>query len=186
MNPLFIFTIITLTLLSFTGCQTTLVPEKHARNTASLDSEGQLLLTRPNEQGLKLVGRSAGEATSKKILGLIEIGEPSTNITADFQMIGSSAEDSLEKQAAYNAVRSMDGDAFYKTTTYTMDNDIFFGLYKRKTVGVTGLVYEVEDLGRIDAERYDKIRPQLKKPQTFSVSPSISIFTKIRSWIPFL
>ena len=184
-NLLFLLPIAILTISTFTGCQTTLVPEKHARNTAGLDAEGQLLLTRPNEQGLKLIGRSAGEATSKKILGLIEIGDK-TKITGDFQMVGSSAEGSLEKQAAFNAVRNKNGDAFYKTTTYTMDRDILFGLKKRKTIGVTGLVYEIEDLGRVDAERYDEIRPLLKKPQTFNVTSSVSIFQKIRSFIPFL
>ena len=58
-----------------------------------------------------MIGRSAGEATSEKLFGLIEIGDK-ISVNGDFKMVSSSSEDDLEKEAAFHAVMSRSGDVF--------------------------------------------------------------------------
>lgn len=104
------------------------------------------------------MGRTTGSASSRKLFGIIEL-ENDAQVKGDVVMIGKRPEGKLEEIAAFRAVDSESGDAFYKLRTHTEDYKFIHPLiYREKKVMVSGMVYNVEDLGRIDVERADEMR----------------------------
>lgn len=144
-------------LMFLSGCAT-LDSQVHPRITGSQSAEDQLIATRPQEQGLKYLGRTSGSATSKKLLGIFEIGDDS-RLRGDIVMVGKRTEGWLEETAAYRAADAKSADALYKLKTHTENyNFIHPMIYRTKKVNVYCMAYEIEDLGPFDIERADNLR----------------------------
>lgn len=146
--------------LILSGCSTLDSEIYPIGTSSSLEVEGQQIIKRPHEQGLRYIGRTSGSATSKKILGIFEIGEDA-KLRGDVVMIGKRSEGRLEGVAAFRAVDSKGADAFYKLRTHTRNYELIHPMiYREKTVAVSGMAYEIKDLGVVDVERAEKIREE--------------------------
>lgn len=172
-------------LMFVSGCAT-LDSQVHPRSTGSLSAEDQLIATRPQEQGLKYLGRTSGSATSKKLLGIFELGDDS-RLRGDIVMIGKRTEGWLEETAAYRAANAKSADALYKLKTHTENyNFIHPAIYRTKKVNIYAMAYEIEDLGPVDIERADNLRKNRPiRGDAASASKGSGLIMTIKNMLPF-
>ena len=147
-------------LLFLSGCST-LESKIYPETTASgLSVESQQVIKRPHEHELKYLGRTSGSATSKKLFGIIEMGDDAV-LRGDVLMVGKRPEGRLEEVAAFRAVDAKGADAFYKLRRHERIHEWLHPMiYREKTVAVSGMAYEIKDLGPLDLERAEKLREE--------------------------
>ena len=146
------------------GCSSS-KSEFHAAATASLQAQKAQIITRPTEYSYQTIGTASGEATQTTIFGFYSTGDNVSTMSVLGMLKGDS---SLEKLAAFRAIKTLKGDAFYKLSTEESESGFFV---KTRTVKVTGKVLRIHDNGPMDLERIDKLRET-----TFKSSSALSRF----------
>ena len=142
------------TLTAVTGC-TSMSKVAHPTTTATLSAQSAQIVTRPTEYAYKTIGTATGHSSQVKIFGFTVGGD-----TTAASVQGLSGASKLESLAAYRAVKSLKGDAFFQLTTEedkTEFPSFFPFIYNAQKISVTGKVLKIEDLGTITAERADKM-----------------------------
>jgi len=143
-----------ITLTAVTGCSS-MSKVAHPTTTASLNAQSAQIVTRPTEYAYKTIGTATGTSNQVKILGFTVSGD-----TTGASVQGLAGASKLESLAAYRAVKSLKGDAFFQLTTEedkTEFPSFFPFIYNAQKIKVTGKVLKIEDLGTITAERADKM-----------------------------
>lgn len=150
-------------LMIITGCLTgcsSLMDENYLTRNGGLASQPMMVITRPHEFGLEVVGDSTGTATTKKVL-FFTISGDRPNVT--LPIVGTQSRSPLETLACYRAAQSKGGDAFFAVSSQWEKKNIMY-VYQQQTVTVTGKSMKIKDLGELSAERADKPINREKDP----------------------
>lgn len=136
--------------VAISGCSS-ISKATHSSSSASLNAQAAQIVTRPTEYAYKTLGTATGEASQTSFLiWTIEGDKTSASVKGAF---GSS---DLENLAAFRAVKSLGGDAFFKLSTEVEEIGPW-PFFSKEVIRVTGKVLKIEDLGTIAAERADKM-----------------------------
>ena len=142
--------IIALPLLT-TGCSS-VIKQVDPSGVARISADSNHIVNRPVEYGMKTIGEASGEASVTKFLGFTIEGD---KIKTDVKSIGSSSSDPLVKMAAFRAVKSKNGDAFYELRKEESKSG-FGPFFSKRHVKVTGKVLSINELGILSAARADQ------------------------------
>lgn len=142
---------IAISFLGLAGCSS-FDKNLHASTAAaSINAQTAQIVTRPTEYAYETVGEAIGHAYTKTMFGFHVDGDSVSTMS----VAGMAGAGPLESLAAFRAVESLDGDAFFQIATEEERTGIWgFGTTKVK---VTGKVLKIKDLGTMSAVRADDL-----------------------------
>lgn len=154
MNNKFIYLLYGAALAAVSGCSS-LSREAHLTSDGALQAAPAAIAMRPHELGLEPVGDAEGSASTEKFLFFTISGDKPGDLS--MPVFGSGAKSDLERLACWRAAQSNGGDAFYLTST-AWEKEGFLGIYRKRSVKVTGKSLKIKDMGHLSVERAERIK----------------------------
>lgn len=164
----------TAALTTMSGCSS-MTKNTHAADTASFDAQAGQIVTRPTEYTYKTLGTASGRASQTNVLFWTVKGD-----STQASIKGTIGSSDLENLAAFRAVQSMKGDAFFKLTTQANESG-FWPFFTKTDVLVTGKVLKIEDLGVVTAERADSLQIAEEK----KIAEEGKVWSAITGFLPW-
>lgn len=132
-----------------------------------------MVVARPIEFGMETLGDAKGTASVEKFLFFTISGDrPDVSLP----IVGKQSRDSLETLACYRAAQSKGGDAFYAISSEWEKMNLL-GIYRKRSVTVTGKSMKIKDLGELSPERADK--PINRTTDTSGSAKAVGFFKRL-------
>ena len=137
----------------FTSGCSSLMGKNHLVGSGGLNAQPMIVVSRPHEFGIKVIGDSEGSASTSKFLFFTVAGDQPDGMK--MPVLGNGAKGSLETLACYRAAKANGGDAFYSINTQWNKKNVLY-IFRTYDVKVTGKSLKITDLGDLSEERADK------------------------------